>query len=72
FLPRLFEPFVQEDGGFSRPFEGSGLGLALTRRYLELNGAAIGVESEKGRGSVFTIRFPESCLERETHRRVAG
>jgi PAS domain S-box-containing protein len=57
FLPRLFEPFVQEDSGYSRRFEGSGLGLALTKNYLELNGASLSVESEKGRGSVFTILF---------------
>ena len=41
FLPKLFQPFVQEDSGFSRKFEGSGLGLALTKRFLEANHARI-------------------------------
>jgi CheY-like chemotaxis protein len=58
YLPRLFEPFTQEDSGYTRQFEGSGLGLALTKRYLDLNGASIAVKSEKGRGSTFTIQFP--------------
>jgi two-component system, sensor histidine kinase len=57
FLGKLFEPFVQEDVGASRRFEGSGLGLALTRRFVEMNGASIRADSEKGRGSRFRIRF---------------
>lgn len=58
FLPRLFEPFVQESSGYTRAFEGPGLGLALTRRYLELNGARVSVESLKGKGSTFRVTFP--------------
>jgi signal transduction histidine kinase len=57
FMPQLFEPFTQEDCGPARRFEGAGLGLALTRRYLELNGADLTVLSEKRRGSTFTIHF---------------
>lgn len=57
FMPQLFEPFTQEDCGPARRFEGAGLGLALTRSYLELNGADLTVRSEKGRGSTFTIHF---------------
>jgi signal transduction histidine kinase len=57
YLPRLFEPFSQEQSGYSRKFEGSGLGLALARRYLEMNWAEITVESEKGAGSTFTIHL---------------
>jgi CheY-like chemotaxis protein len=57
YLARIFEPFSQEESGYTRRFEGNGLGLALTRSYLQLNGAAISVESEKGQGSTFTIVF---------------
>lgn len=57
-LAQLFEPFSQEHTGHDRSFEGMGLGLALCRRYLELNGALISVASAEGEGSVFTIRFP--------------
>ena len=55
---RLFEPFSQEESGWSRRFDGSGLGLALTKSYVDLNGATLSVESEKGVGSRFTIVFP--------------
>jgi CheY-like chemotaxis protein len=57
YLPRLFSAFSQEEVGYTRRFEGSGLGLALTKNYLELNHAHLVVTSEKGNGSVFTIRF---------------
>jgi two-component system, sensor histidine kinase len=58
YLTRIFEPFSQEESGYTRRFEGNGLGLALTRSYLQLNGAAISVQSQKGQGSTFTISFP--------------
>ena len=57
YLPRLFQPFSQEHSGTARKFQGSGLGLALTRKYLELNGAELSVRSEKGKGTTFTIDF---------------
>jgi signal transduction histidine kinase/CheY-like chemotaxis protein len=66
YLTRIFEPFSQEESGYSRSFEGNGLGLALTRRYLELNGAAIEVQSRKGQGSVFTITFSAASELRPT------
>jgi CheY-like chemotaxis protein len=59
YLPRLFQPFSQEQSGPMRKFQGSGLGLALARKYLELNGAEISVQSEKGKGTTFTIRFSQ-------------
>jgi PAS domain S-box-containing protein len=59
FQSKLLEPFSQEDSGMSRRFEGAGLGLALSRRYLELNGARLSVRSEKSVGSSFTISFPQ-------------
>src|SRR5262249_20703648 len=57
FVARLGEAFAQEDSGLARRFEGSGLGTALTKSYLELNGARLSVESEKDVGSRFTIHF---------------
>jgi signal transduction histidine kinase len=62
YLPHIFEPFSQENNNPARRFEGVGLGLALVRKYLELNGARIAVASEKGKGSTFTIRFRGSAL----------
>jgi PAS domain S-box-containing protein len=61
YLPRLFEPFSQERGPGSHRAEGAGLGLALTRRYLELNHAWLTVESRKGEGSTFTIHFADDA-----------
>jgi PAS domain S-box-containing protein len=57
FLPKIFEPFLQEEQGFTRSFEGNGLGLALVKKYCELNGTIIEVESEKNVGSTFRIIF---------------
>jgi len=57
FLPKLFEPFTQEDSGYSKKFEGNGLGLALVLECCKLNNAQIKVNSVKGEGSVFTAVF---------------
>lgn len=55
YVKKLFQPFSQEDGGYTRKFEGTGLGLALTKKYIELNNAELKVESKKGIGSTFSI-----------------
>ncbi|MBZ4418916.1 ATP-binding protein [Myxococcus sp. RHSTA-1-4] len=52
---RIFEPFVQLDAGLGRRQEGSGLGLALVRRMVELHNGQLELESELGRGSRFTV-----------------
>ncbi len=57
YLPRLFLPFSQEDTGYTRRFEGNGLGLALVKNYVELNNGTIEVKSEKGMGTTFTVIF---------------
>jgi PAS domain S-box-containing protein len=58
YLPYLFERFSQEEGGYSRKFEGNGLGLALVKKYCELNNAELKCESRKGEGTTFTVTFP--------------
>ncbi|HZH78442.1 MAG TPA: ATP-binding protein [Archangium sp.] len=55
---RIFEPFVQLDAGLARRNEGSGLGLALVRRFVELHHGELQLESELGRGSRFTVVLP--------------
>lgn len=57
YIPRLFDEFSQEDMGYTRKFEGNGLGLALVKKYCEINEAEIKVESEKDVGSKFTVIF---------------
>jgi len=57
YLPKLFEEFSQEEHGYTRTYEGNGLGLALVKKYCEINDAEIFVKSEKGKGSKFTVIF---------------
>ena len=57
FLPQLFMPFKQEHQGYTRRYEGNGLGLALVKGYCDINNAVVEVESEKNTGSTFRIIF---------------
>lgn len=58
FLPKIFNPFEQESTGHNRGYEGTGLGLPISKRYVELLGGEILVNSEKGKGSTFRILLP--------------
>ncbi|MBC8097285.1 MAG: PAS domain S-box protein, partial [Akkermansiaceae bacterium] len=62
-ISRLFTEFEQLDSGTARRFEGTGLGLALTKKIIEFQGGRISVESEPGRGSVFTVVLPVTTGE---------
>lgn len=57
YLENLFEPFMQEERGYSRRYEGNGLGLSLVKKYCDLNGIEIKVESRKGTGTKFSLTF---------------
>jgi CheY-like chemotaxis protein/anti-sigma regulatory factor (Ser/Thr protein kinase) len=65
----LFDKFVQADASTTRRYGGAGLGLAICRELCTAMGGAIGVESEPGRGSRFTVRLP---LARVGERRPAA
>ncbi|MFB6099528.1 MAG: PAS domain S-box protein, partial [Salinibacter sp.] len=58
FADDLFEPFRQASEGFARKYEGTGIGLAVTRKAVEEMEGTIAVETEKGEGSRFTVRLP--------------
>jgi PAS domain S-box-containing protein len=62
-LPRLFQDFEQLDSGSSRRYEGSGLGLALTKGLVELQGGTISAESQYGVGSTFLVVLPKEVLD---------
>jgi signal transduction histidine kinase/CheY-like chemotaxis protein len=55
FLAKIFDPFTQEDSTNTNRYGGSGLGLSLTKRYVDLMNGSITVESKKGVGSTFTL-----------------
>ena len=61
----LFEPFRQASEGMSREYEGTGIGLAVTHRAAEEMSASIEVETEKGVGSRFIVRFPRASSSAE-------
>ena len=56
--PRLFQPFVQVDSALNRQYQGTGLGLALVKRIVDLHGGQVSLTSEVGVGSCFTIDLP--------------
>ncbi len=62
-LSRLFSPFTQLDSKLSRQYAGTGLGLTLVLRLVEMHGGSVTVESEIGKGSCFTIRIPCKGLD---------
>ncbi len=59
-LERIFRPFEQLDGTIRRRFGGSGLGLSISKGFVELHGGSMAVASEPGAGATFTFRLPVS------------
>ena len=73
FLPKIFEPFTQEDSSATNRFSGSGLGLSIAKRLVEMMDGDIAVTSEKGQGSTFvvTVRLG-ACRENPNARKDEG
>lgn len=57
FMEKMFIPFSQEHQGYTRQYDGNGLGLALIKNYCKINKAEIKVDSKKNEGSVFRVIF---------------
>ena len=64
FQKELFKPFSQEDNANARTkYKGTGLGMAITQKYVDIMGGSIAVESKKGVGSTFTVEIPLELQE---------
>ncbi|MBK35171.1 MAG: hypothetical protein CME26_06525 [Gemmatimonadetes bacterium] len=62
-LPTIFDEYRQPEGSDSQVQKGTGLGLSITRKFAELLGGSIAVESEENKGSTFTITIPMEFKE---------
>ena len=58
FVGHIFDEFSQEESSARTQYKGTGLGMAITKRYVDLMGGTIRVQSEKGRGSTFIVELP--------------
>ena len=58
FLEHIFDEFSQEENGARTQYKGTGLGVAITKRYVDLMGGTISVDSKKGNGSTLTVELP--------------
>lgn len=62
-LDKIFEPFSQEYQGYSRPYDGCGLGLSVTKRYCELDKIDFKIDSERGKGTTVLLTFQSDLFE---------
>ena len=70
FIGHIFDEFSQEESSARTQYKGTGLGMAITKRYVDLMGGTISVESRKGEGSTFVVELPmELTDEREIKKR---
>lgn len=71
FVKKIFEPFSQEEGGARTNYKGTGLGMAITKQFVDLMGGEIEVESVYNNGSTFTVTLPlvtdSAHVEQEQH-----
>ncbi len=57
YLPKIFDPFSQEESGYTRTYEGNGIGLTIVKKFCELNNIDISITSNKGAGTTVTLKF---------------
>jgi signal transduction histidine kinase len=62
-MGKLFQEFSQADASTARKYGGTGLGLVISKRFCQMMGGDITVESEPGKGSMFTIRLPRQVIQ---------
>ncbi len=72
YIPKIFEAFSQEDATATNRYGGSGLGMSITRNFVEMMGGRIEVESKKGVGSTFIVTVTLQASDRNEAARDAG
>ncbi|MBR4759068.1 MAG: response regulator, partial [Lachnospiraceae bacterium] len=72
FIPRIFDAFSQEDEGKANKYGSTGLGMAITKNIVEMMNGKISVESEKGKGSTFTVMVTLRACEKQAEDAGAG
>ena len=65
FQKKLFDEFAQEENGARTQYKGTGLGMAISKKYVELMGGTITVDSKKGIGTTFTVEIPMELTSAE-------
>ena len=65
FQKKLFDEFAQEENGARTQYKGTGLGMAISKKYVELMGGTITVDSQKGVGTTFTVEIPMELTSAE-------
>ena len=68
YIPKIFDAFSQEDATSTNRYGGSGLGMAITKNYVEMMNGEISVESEKGVGTTFTVVVTLKTSARSAHK----
>ena len=67
FMDKLFDEFSQEENSARTNYVGTGLGMAITKRYVDMMGGSISVSSEKGKGSTFVVELPMELTTMEAN-----
>jgi signal transduction histidine kinase/serine phosphatase RsbU (regulator of sigma subunit) len=71
-IDTIFDRFSQIEAAEKRPYEGTGIGLAMVKEFVALHGGSIGVASRLGEGTTFTVRFPRGHAHLEPETVIAG
>ena len=69
-IDRIFEAFTQENSGIVRQYGGTGLGLPISKSFVEMMGGTISATSEMGEGSVFTVDLPFACAPEDADENI--